>query len=98
MDRWLEAQFRTQMSISIRGKPVESVEPGIYRHFKDKKYRVVGCAQHSETGEIFVIYHEVLHPDSLQVRPRSMFVELVDKDGLKIPRFTLISGDAKTRS
>jgi hypothetical protein len=64
------------------------VEPGIYRHFKGKQYRVHGTAKHSETGELLVVY-EPLYPSESQlwVRPVSMFGEYVSIDGALVPRF-----------
>ena len=32
------------------------IEPGIYVHYKGSRYLVLGVAEHSETGEKFVIY------------------------------------------
>ncbi len=35
---------------------MERIRKGIYRHFKGKKYRVLGTARHSESLEKFVVY------------------------------------------
>ena len=48
-----------------------------YRHYKDKPYRALGIAHHSETQEELVLY-EALYPNDLGplwVRPRKMFEE-----------------------
>jgi hypothetical protein len=48
-----------------------------YRHYKEKPYRVLGIAHHSETQEELVLY-EALYPNDLGplwVRPRKMFEE-----------------------
>ena len=63
------------------------ITPGIYRHFKGKKYRVLGTARHSETLEEYVVYEEMHGKRRLWVRPLEMFCETVEKDGRQVPRF-----------
>ena len=57
-----------------------------YRHFKGNMYKVVGFAKHSETMEDMVVY-ESLRNNTLWVRPKSMWSEVVDDKGTL--RFTL---------
>lgn len=57
-----------------------------YKHFKGNLYKVIGFAKHSETLEDMVIY-ESLRNNTLWVRPKSMWNEIVDEKGTK--RFTL---------
>jgi len=71
------------MELSAEAK---SLKLGLYRHFKGKRYKVLGVARHSETLEEMVLY-EHLDDKSLWVRPLPMFLEEVDKDGVKVPRF-----------
>lgn len=49
---------------------------GIYKHYKGKKYEVIGIASHSETLEEFVVY-KPLYPTehSLWIRPKTMFLK-----------------------
>jgi hypothetical protein len=66
---------------------------GFYRHFKGGEYEVIGVGHHSETGEQLVIYYGGA---LLWVRPYDNFIEEVDVDGKKVPRFTwLRSPDGK---
>ena len=66
------------------------LKPGRYRHFKGGEYEVQGIATHSETGEQLVVYTPLYGEGGLWVRPLSMFLETVDRDGELQPRFTCI--------
>jgi hypothetical protein len=68
-------------------KPV----PGRYRHYKGCEYEVIGVARHSETEEELVVYRPLYGERGLWVRPRGMFIEDVEVDGVLRPRFELIS-------
>ena len=50
-----------------------------YRHFKGKLYRVVAIAEHTETGELFVVY-QALYNNRVYVRPYDMFVSEMDRE------------------
>lgn len=63
------------------------VAPGKYRHFKGNEYEVLGVAKHSENQEELVVYRALYGERALWVRPLSSFVEIVERDGKKIPRF-----------
>jgi len=66
------------------------VKLGKYRHFKGKDYQVLGIAKHSETREDLVVYKKLYDDFSMCVRPLSMFLEEVERDGYKGPRFKYI--------
>ncbi len=55
-------------------------------------YRVIGIAKHSETLEEVVVYQALYkNPKSkLWVRPLTMFLEKVEINGRKVPRFKFI--------
>jgi hypothetical protein len=63
-------------------------KPGRYRHYKGNLYRVHGVARHSETLEAVVVY-EPLGGErrGLWVRPQAMFIETVEIEGQRVPRF-----------
>lgn len=72
---------------------MSEVKPGKYQHYKGKFYRVIGVAKHSETLEEMVIY-ETLYDNplgKLWVRPKEMFLESVEVEGKKVPRFKFVS-------
>ncbi|HEX7815649.1 DUF1653 domain-containing protein [Dyella sp.] len=66
-----------------------SVIPGIYRHYKGPRYRVLGTARHSETEDSLVVYQALYGEFGLWVRPAAMFAETVTIGGEQIPRFAL---------
>lgn len=66
------------------------IRPGRYRHFKGKEYQVIDIATHSETLEQMVVYRPLYGEGKLWVRPASMWEELVEAEGRKVPRFTFI--------
>ncbi len=68
---------------------------GKYRHYKGKEYEVLGVATHSETLEDLVVYKALYDIEgkgkySLWVRPKVMFEEEVEVDGVVRKRFELI--------
>lgn len=68
---------------------------GIYQHYKGNYYEVIDVARHSETLEKMIIYRHLYGDFSSWVRPLTMFLEQVEINGLKIPRFRFISNQSK---
>jgi hypothetical protein len=72
------------------------IQPGIYLHYKGKRYEVIGNALHSETREALVVYRPLYEtPDvpegMLWVRPAVMFEEMVEVAGALVPRFRFLA-------
>jgi len=65
-------------------------QPGTYRHVKGNLYEVLGVARHSETLEEMVVYRALYGEGGLWVRPCGMFMEYIEKDGAKVPRFSKV--------
>jgi hypothetical protein len=67
--------------------------PGIYLHYKGKKYFALGLSKNTETEEISVVYRPLYDTDwaHLMHRSASMFFENVLVDGQEIPRFKLLA-------
>ena len=67
---------------------------GIYKHVKTGNlHRVTGIAKHAETLEDMVVY-ETLYDNSVSkvwVRPLTLFTEIIELNGEKVPRFVHIS-------
>ncbi|MGE0528625.1 MAG: GNAT family N-acetyltransferase [Bdellovibrionales bacterium] len=64
----------------------------LYRHYKNKNYKYIGVAKHSETLEDVVIY-ECLYENPtacLWVRPKELFFGTIDTDETPTPRFSQI--------
>ena len=73
----------------------ELIVGGRYLHYKGNEYRVIGLAKHSETLEALVVYEALYdNPHSkLWVRPKGVFLEEVEVNGVRVPRFTFIGKD-----
>ncbi len=63
------------------------LKPGIYRHFKGNRYRLLYVATHSETLEPMVVYQALYGEMGIWVRPAAMWNEWVEKEGYSGPRF-----------
>ena len=70
------------------------LKSGKYRHYKGKEYEIIGIARHSETLEELVIYRALYGNFDLWARPINMFLEEVEVDGKKVPRFQYL-GDPR---
>ena len=70
---------------------METIEKGIYRHYKGNEYEVIGVANHSETLELMVVYRALYGKGELWVRPASMWNEVVTVDGNSVKRFEKIT-------
>lgn len=66
----------------------DAIRPGVYRHFKGNRYRVLFTARHSETEEELVVYQALYGEGGYWVRPAAMWNEEVERDGRRVPRFT----------
>lgn len=71
-------------------KKAKSLKPGIYEHYKKKRYQVLGVVIHSETLEELVLYKALYGKRLTWVRPLKMFLEKVKVDGQELSRFRLI--------
>ena len=68
----------------------QTIQQGIYRHYKGNLYQVLHTAQHSETEETLVVYRCLYGEYGVWVRPLVMFSETITRDGQQIARFELI--------
>jgi cyclomaltodextrinase / maltogenic alpha-amylase / neopullulanase len=79
-------------------KPVDvasNLRKGVYRHFKGNLYELVEQAIHSETLEEYVVYRALYGERGIWVRPLSMFIEQIERDGRSIPRFEFVGDTAR---
>ena len=66
---------------------MQKIQPGLWKHFKGNLYRGMYVALHSETGEEMVVYQALYGQRGMWVRPASMWLEHVERDGYSGPRF-----------
>ena len=64
-----------------------------YRHFKGNVYRVLHIAKNSETLEDIVVYQAMYGERGVWVRSRTMFEEVIERDGRTFRRFEPISDE-----
>lgn len=69
---------------------------GKYRHYKGGVYEVIGIAKHSESLEELVVYKALYETaddsfGSLWVRPKEMFFEKIEVEGVRQPRFARLN-------
>lgn len=82
---------------------MDNPRPGVYRHYKKGEYLVLGVALHTETGEKMVLYRALYPCPDLEekfgkefakapvfVRPCSQFMEEVEFEGKRVPRFAFV--------
>lgn len=69
---------------------MKELKKGIYLHYKGEKYRVLFEAQNTETKELEIIYQNIKDENKIWVRPKQMFIEEVEVEGVKKPRFEFI--------
>ena len=66
------------------------IKTGKYQHYKGREYEVIGTAKHSETLEELVVYRALYGEGQIWARPLKMFMEEVEREGKKVPRFSLV--------
>ena len=71
---------------------MEQLKLGKYEHYKGEEVEVIGIAKHSETLEDLVVYKTLrankgFPAGTIWARPKVMFIEKVEVNDRKIPRF-----------
>ncbi len=58
-----------------------------YEHYKNRRYKILAIARHSETLEELVVYQALYGEGEVWTRPVTMFLETVLIEGNVLPRF-----------
>ena len=69
---------------------MRTIKSGLYQHYKGHQYEVIDTVIHSESEETMVLYRPLYGEKALWVRPKTMFIESVNVDGLCVPRFEYV--------
>lgn len=67
------------------------MEGKIYKHYKGNLYKVLCIANHSENLEKMVVYQALYGNGEIWVRPLSMWEEIVEVEGMNVPRFEQVN-------
>ena len=76
--------------------PLPTLQLGTYRHYKGRLYEVLGVVRHSETLAPLVLYRPMQGDGTIWVRPFEMFVESIEIQGVRQPRFAHIDASIGT--
>ena len=71
---------------------VDEFTPGLWRHYKGNEYLALGLARQDETGEPVVVYTRLYPREGLPMSTRrlSIWCEMVEHNGRRVPRFEFI--------
>lgn len=79
--------------ISEKGKSLK--KGNIYQHYKGFLYKLLSVGRHSESLEEVVVYQALYGDRDIWVRPLEMFLEHVDLEDQKVPRFKRLAKNTK---
>lgn len=78
----------TEVVDAVKHASLPLIEDGTYKHYKGKRYEVIGVGLDSETLKPVVVYVPLYKSDTpFWVRPYDMFLEFVEHEGKKVRRF-----------
>lgn len=69
---------------------MKELKKGIYRHYKGGEYRILNEALSEATKEPVIVYQDINDEKKIWVRPKAMFMEEVETEDEKKPRFEYI--------
>ena len=85
-------------SATAAASTTSSIPLGLYQHYKQQLYHVIGTVRHTEDESEFVLYRQCYASASnagtqLWIRPIAMFTGEIEIEGKIVKRFTLVQRD-----
>ncbi len=77
-------------SLPPLSETAQNFKPGLYRHYKGGMYRALFVGRSSEDREQEFVVYQSLEKGIVWIRPLGMFLEMVEVDGQRKPRFERI--------
>jgi hypothetical protein len=87
----MSKESQTQLSTRIAKASSQVTVGARYLHYKQLTYKVLAIALLEENNEACVVYQAEYGDRITFIRPVSNWLEEVEVDGQKVPRFTQIS-------
>lgn len=68
-------------------KEAKDFQMGVYEHFRGGRYKIVCIARDAGDASKELVVYQNIEKGYIWTRPLSEFLEIVDRDGYKGPRF-----------
>lgn len=81
-------------------KQARDLEPGIYKHYKGGRYKVLDIGRNEHNLEEVVIYQPVSESEEndIWIRPLAEFLSTVYHNGEEVPRFKLALSEEEIKN
>ncbi len=86
--KFLASKTIKDTKIVYRGREVNL---GVYQHYKGSFYQLLDTCMHTETQEVHARYQALYGDYQIWIRPLAMFLEEIEIEGRKVPRFSYFS-------
>jgi len=77
------------MNAITSAKTLAVLVTNVYRHFQGSLIQVIKIVEDTNTNEKLVLYSAITTPGDWQVLPISQFLDSVESEGNRVPRFAI---------